>query len=515
MKRFFLFLCLASACCYTLADVSDDLDSLDYYLSRKAEYDAMKTARIERLWSATGLTDYERYSLLFDEYASHNYDSAHLYVDRLLDASELSGDKNKVALSGIRKGFIYLSAGLFKESSDLFANLDVAGCDTSVLLSYYSTYARLEYDLADYSRGEWYHRYITEGNRLTSESLRLMSQRDTSAWFYALAVRDMKEGNYVRCLERFRMQLLSSQITEHEKAITYSSMGYLCHAMGNQDESLHYNVLAAISDIKSSTKEAVALRGVALAVFERGMTDKALEYIRYALDDAQFYNARHRQLEISQILPIIEQSEQELLEAHSKREKTLSMVLYVLLLVLLVAFVVIYNRQRAATRARRLVETMNNRLREANRIKDEYISTFLFAQTDYVNQLEQYQRWVKKRAQEKRFEELQTVPIRFNATHARKEFYKQYDEMVLRIFPDFIESFNSLLREEERIYPQAGELLTPELRIFALIRLGVNKNEKIAQILDYSVNTIYTYKTRVRNKSRLSAEEFNAAVGKI
>lgn len=510
-------------CAIAEANIYSDLDSLDYYLTLKSSYDLSKNERIEQLRIDSSLCAYKRYSLLFEEYASYNYDSAHYYVDRLVDESALSGDRNRIALSQIRKGFTYLSAGMFKEACDQFEDMSdliseipaQSAEDKSVLLKYYSTYARLMYDLADYDRGELYYSYVSEGNRLTEESLDLMTCNDTSSWFYAMAVRDMKEGNYVRSMERFLLQLQSSSVTEHEKAISYSSLGYICGAMGKEEESLHYNALAAISDIKNSTKEAVALREVAMTVFRMGMTDRALRYIRYAEEDARFYNARHRQLEISQILPIIEKAEQNLLENHGRKVRRLTMILYALILILLCAFVVIYNRQRATRRAHATIEEMNNNLMEVNRIKEEYISTFLCMQTDMVNQLEQYQRWVKKRAQDKRCEELQSIPHQYNASRTRKEFYKQFDEMLLRIFPDFVEHFNSLLRPEERFVLPKGELLNTELRIFALIRLGVSDNEKIAQILDYSVNTIYTYKTRVRNKSSLSTEEFNNAVMKI
>ena len=110
---------------------------------------------------------------------------------------------------------------------------------------------------------------------------------------------------------------------------------------------------------------------------------------------------------------------------------------------------------------------------------------------------------------------MQTVPTGFNVTKSRTEFYKQFDEMFLQVFPDFVSCFNALLRPDEQIIPDKRELLNTDLRIFALIRLGVTDNEKIAQVLDYSVNTIYTYKTRVKNRSDMPTEEFNRRVMSI
>ena len=249
-----------------------------------------------------------------------------------------------------------------------------------------------------------------------------------------------------------------------------------------------------------------------MALFNQGQTERAVRYIRVALDDAKFYNARHRQLEIGQILPIIEHAQMQQLEEQNTRIRALSIVTYALLLVLFIVLILLYNRVRAVQRAHNTIKQINQKLEEANKIKEEYISTFLCNQTETLNRFAMYQRYVKRRAQERRTEELLTIPPQYNATRTRKVFYKQLDEMILRIFPGFVEQFNSLLRHDEQIMPVQGELLSPELRIFALIRLGVSDNEKIAQILDYSINTVYTYKTRVKNRSDLSTEQFNQAL---
>ena len=507
-QRYLLVILSLSTASMLQAFNTSDLDSLDFYLGRRTYYDKEKAQRIAAIHLDRQMTQYERLKALFDEYASYNYDSAHLYVNRLLDAAIASQDSNMQKEALIDKGFAYLSAGLFKESADLFNSIDITGADTALRIKYYTTYARLLYDLADYNRSDLYYDYITRGNDCSGKALELISVQDTTKYWYEMAVRDMKQQNYTRSLERFRIQLLAQNISEHEKAITYSSMGYIYYAASDIEQSLHYNILAAISDIKNSTKEAVALRNVAMALFNQGETERAVRYIRVAMEDAKFYNARHRQLEISQILPIIEYQQMEELEGQNKRIRLLSLITYALIAVLLLVMILLYNRVRAVQRAHNTIQRINSELAEANTIKEEYISTFLCNQTETLNLFAQYQRFVKRRAQERRTDELLSVPPQFNATRTRKEFYKQLDEMILRIFPDFIGKFNSLLREDEPVQPVRGELLSPELRIFALMRLGVSDNEKIAQILDYSINTVYTYKTRVKNRSDLTNEQF-------
>lgn len=508
---FFLFIANSVVLAYS----QSDLDSLDYYLNNKQQFENIKLSRIESIHKAYYESEYKRYEDLFEEYASYNYDSAYLYVNRLLDESYILGDTNLIASAMMHKGFAYLSAGLFMESANIFQAIDITNCDSSVCKEYYMTYARLMYDLADYNRGELYFQYINRGNEYSRQALNYLTPSDTTDYWYVLAVMDMKQGNYVRSLERFSIQLKASDITEHERAISYSSMGYIYSALKDSENSSHYNILAAISDIRNSTKEAVALQNVAVALFEDGQTERAARYIRFALDDAQLYNARHRQIEIGHILPIIEQSQIDALAARNKRIRILSFITYALLLVLILSLAIVYNRIRAVQKAHTTIEKMNRTLKEANKIKEAYISTFLCNQVDTFNMLSLYQRYVKKCAAERRYDDLQTIPQQFNANRTRKELYKQFDEMVLQIFPGFVEQFNALLREEDRIIPAQDELLTTELRIYALIRLGVSDNEKIAQILDYSVNTIYTYKTRTKNRSNLTSDQFTQALFKI
>lgn len=153
---------------------------------------------------------------------------------------------------------------------------------------------------------------------------------------------------------------------------------------------------------------------------------------------------------------------------------------------------------------------MNRNLLVANRLKEEYIGTMLSSQSLYLSEVERYQQQVQQCVHKKRWDDLLTIPKSVDARRKRTEYYKQFDEMVLHIFPSFVQDFNALLRPDEQIRLKKGELLNTELRIFALLRLGITHNEVIADVLDYSLTTVYTYKTKVKSRSDLSNEEFNA-----
>ncbi|MCM1035281.1 MAG: DUF6377 domain-containing protein [Paludibacter sp.] len=498
-----------------------NLAELDRTIADKHRYDVEKQNRLSvlrcRLDSATE-SKQDTYPILldlFEEYKSYHYDSACLYVDKLYDVAVLQHDKDRMEQARIKRGFALLSAGLFKECADLMAEAKVENMSCITKIDYYITYGRLMYDMADYSRGELMHDYTLRGNELISNALELISPMDTALYWENAALLDMKQDNRQRAVERFRFALAASSITAHEKAINYSSMAYIYSLMDNQEEAIAYNALAAQEDIRSSTKEIVALSNLAQMLYRQGYVEHAARYIRSALDDVQFYNARHRQLSISQILPIIEQQQLLTMEEKNHRIEILSFCLYVLLAVLLVAFILLYNRMKALQQAKQTISAMNASLMEANKIRNEYIGTLLCLQMELINQLNSWQQLVRKRVQEKRYDSLLTIPHNMNAQRKKNEFYKRFDEMFLQIFPHFVDNFNALLREEDRIVLAKGELLNTPLRIYALIRLGITDNEQISQVLDYSVNTIYTYKTRVKNRSDLSTEDFRNAVMSI
>ena len=115
----------------------------------------------------------------------------------------------------------------------------------------------------------------------------------------------------------------------------------------------------------------------------------------------------------------------------------------------------------------------------------------------------------------KQYSELKNFPENLDVEKERAALYKRFDQVFLKIFPNFVDEFNKLLKPEKQIQVKKGELLSPELRIYALIRLGINENEKIAHFLNYSVNTIYTYKTKIRGKSNVPSNEFIKKVMEI
>ena len=162
--------------------------------------------------------------------------------------------------------------------------------------------------------------------------------------------------------------------------------------------------------------------------------------------------------------------------------------------------------------ANRSLSEFNVNLDEANMIKDEYIGFFFNTFSDYIEKIDRLKRSIEKNIKERRYEEVSRVLNRLNTNSERENLSNDFDKVFLNLFPHFVKDFNALLDADKQIVLQNGQLLNTELRIFALIRLGIHENESIGKILNYSVNTIYTYKTRVKNKSSIPNDEFEKKI---
>ena len=500
------------------ANLQPEFDRLDHYLSRRAEFDRIKINRINEIKSqaAENRDDlnalFSLYSALFYEYRSFIYDSAYIYVTRLHNTATALNCHDKITAAQIKKTFSYLSSGLFKEAYSLLSTIDIRGVSDETRIDFFTTKARFYFDLADYNGKEMYVlKYNKKGSALIDSALVLMSAESPQFWSN-IGLKRMKTDNIRGAIDAFQTVIRSREYTEHDFAIAASSIGYLLSLQGRTQEAKRYFIKAAIADIKSSTKETVALRNLAQLLFEEGDITRAAKYIRYALDDAYFYNARHRLLEINQILPIIEMERMNLVEKQKNRISIFSYSISVLLLVLLAACFFIWKQLRKLNRAKRTIQKTNDNLIESNKIKEKYIGYFFTLNSEFIEKLDAYQKFVKKKTLEKKYNELTAFPRNVNSQKEREALYARFDQIFLTIFPDFVEKFNELLKPEEQISPKEGELLNVDLRIYALIRLGINDNDKIAQFLGYSVNTIYTYKTKIKNKAKFSNEDFKKKV---
>jgi len=504
-----------------------NLDSVDYYLSKQPYFDQMKEEQIGKLKEDIKKNPddiqalYSSYTRLFEEYQSYIYDSAYVCVEKLLKLSHRLNDPDKIISSTVKMGFCYLSSGMFKEAFDNMDSIQIKDCSNATKIDYYTCKARLYYDLADYNNNPDLRKtYEAIGTRIIDSALVLLPVESPRFWA-SLGLKRMKSKDYQNALDAFHKMIDMRDYSEHDLAIATSSIAYLLGLEGKKEEAKQFLIQAAISDIKSSTKETVALRNLAQMLYGDGDTGRAIIYIRHALTDATFYNARHRQLEIGYILPIIEGERINTIVKQKDYITLFFCFISVLVVLLLVALYIIWKSLKRLKQAKQVIQdandnmtVVNNHLSEANKIKDEYIGYFFSQNSEFIEKMESLVKWVNRKVLAKQYEDLRNA-LPLNVQNERKNLYFNFDRIFLKLFPDFVNKFNELLKPGEQIRLKKDELLSPELRIYALIRLGINDNEKIASFLGYSVNTIYTYKTKMKTKALVSSDEFKQKVMEI
>ena len=289
-------------------------------------------------------------------------------------------------------------------------------------------------------------------------------------------------------------------------------------------------MLSAMTDIRNSTKENAAFQALATLYYRHGDLFRAFRYTQAAVEDALFSNVQFRTVQMSELYSIIIASHQTK-ESRTKHKLQHYLVLIsVLSAVLVLLFVYLCKQLRKVYRIKeelsqtnaklaRLNEELGEKteqLSDSNAVKVQYIARFFDLCSMYIDKMDDYRKSLKKLAQDRKFDELNK---RLKSTSMledeQDELYKNFDAIFLNLYPTFVADFNSLLIPEERIALRPGDLLNKELRIYALLRMGITDSAKIASFLRCSLSTVYNYRTKVRNKAAISREEFEKMVMKI
>jgi len=506
------------------------LNKLDLALANKKTVDQSKIVRIENLRLKYNdlprselLARFQLAEQLYEEYKSFSYDSAFSYVLNLNRLANQIHDPQRLSSVKVKMGFVFLSSGLFKEAIDTLSSVNPGYLGLSQKIEYYSIFGRTYHDLADYDASLFFTTiYNKVGNSYLEKALELIPQ--SSFQYYMIHGQEqLKAGQFESARETFTRLYENNAMPEHERAILASTLGYIYTNLKKNDKAIYLLAVAAVADIQSSTKETVALRNLADLLFENGDISRAHRYIKIALEDALFYNARQRKKEVGNVLPIIEG--EQLSNTESQRQKLMTYLTVISVLgVAAVVFLLLslyqtYKLKKVKELLQAANDTMqqtNKKLSEANKIKEKYIGYSFNVNANYLEKINKIQKALSRKIISRQFDDMQEYLKKdLDPEKEREDLNRNFDKTVLSLFPNFVQEFNKLFKPEDQIIVKEDLLLNNELRIFALIRMGISDNEKIAKILNYSVNTIYTYKTKVKNRSKVSNSEFEDFVMKI
>ena len=538
MKNYLLFFLFSISYSGYSSGADSIFDKLNEAIKNKQRYVLLKEERILNFKKikSDDLSKEQEYNFnktLYTEYQKFKSDSAILYIKKnLVIASELQ-NKDLSDLAQLQLANLYSSSGKYRESESILKSINKKTLAKSLLPTYYVVYREF---FEHYNANSVSKVYIEQIIKYRDSLLGVLNPAALN-----FKINQIQKNIFGRKRPIALKQLLILLKETKEEDPQYAMIAYLIgdiYEAENQFElSKKYFALSAISDIKTANKDNASLQRLALIFYEIGDVDMAYKLTQSAIEDALYCNVQFRTLLMSEIYSIINTA---YLEREAQRKSELQLYLILISLLsgfLIMAVIYVYRQMKKVSRIRGklfitsqklaelnkdITETnsqlqeRNAQLSESNHIKEEYIAHFFSLCSSYINKLENYRVILNKKAALKQFDGIHKVLKSTTLVEKElQELYENFDVIFLNLYPTFVKDFNTLLINEEQIVLKQGELLNTELRIFALIRLGITDSVKIAAFLRYSLSTIYNYRTKARNKAAVSRNDFEEAVMKI
>ena len=496
--------------------------SLDEAIEAHRHYVAVREGRIARLKRQVLDTDTANISFfrwngeIYKEYKAYVCDSAIHYLRVNLDWAERYDRQDAASETRLELAHLLASAGMYEEAAELLRQTDKASLPAHLLPDYYNACHKLYTELSFYTLDDSFKKHYQALATHYDDSLMQVLLPSSPLYLERREMREAAAGHPDEALSINDTRLAHAKPDTPEYALVTYQRSLLYRRLGNREEEKRYLALSALTDIRLSITDHASLWNLAELLYEEGDVEHAYRYIRFSWDETNRYNARSRSLQTAGILSLIDLTYQAMREKQNGRLRLYLWLISALIVLLVVAVGFIYRQMQRLSAARNKLEHANEQLQLSNNIKEEYVGRFMNLCSVYINRLDAYRRMVNKKISVGQMEELlKMVRSREVLDTGLKELYDNFDTAFLHLFPDFVDKFNDLLQPEERIVLRKGELLNTELRIFALIRLGIDDSSQIAEFLRYSVNTIYNYRAKVKNKARISREDFEIRLMQI
>lgn len=546
MKKIVIFLCIYTVGLLHLHATDNRADSLllklDQTIKERPTYMEKKEQKLNELKKQLhrNISDEDRFSILgtlLDEYRSFNTDSAlHVVQEREQIALRL-GNRVDIDNARMNRADILGMTGMYKEVMDLMNGIHSDQLSEDIKPYYYHIYRTVYGLMADYAVTEHEKKLYSEITDKYRDSL-IQVNKD-NLLIYTLVQSDQYNvyGEYDKAIRLLTDYLALQNDYEHDVAICAYTLSESYRLKGDKEKEKEYLIISAIADMQTAVREYISLRKLAVLLYQEGDIERAYSYVKLCMEDAAACNARLRKLEILEIFPIINDAYQQKTEKQQEQMKWALISISLLSIFLLLAIFYVYKQMKKVAAARREVidankqlkvlneelHCSNAQLKEANHsiaensyLKEEYIGRYMDQCSVYLEKMDNYRRSLGKIAATGNVEELyKNIKSSKFIEGELKEFYTNFDNTFLQLFPTFVEDFNALLAEGEQISLKPNERMNTELRIFALIRLGITDSVKIAQFLRYSVTTIYNYRTKTRNKAAGERDRLEQEVMKI
>lgn len=542
----FLFICLnglvfsaepSSTAQVTLQHLSD---SLNECIKHRQEYVNRKENRIKgikRLLDNKSPNDWQRYDIynqLSKEYKKFVVDSAIFYTKKKMNLAELHKKEKELNASKIDLSLLYSMRGSYLEAEKLLQSIQSSSLDKELRYEYYSAYHQFWEYYSISSRG---NDYAKQQFALYDDSL--VQVMDKSSLSYKLLQANIlaSKKQFAEAEEQFLELLATEEAGSTNSAMIACGLAFNYMNLNQPEQVKYYFTLSAITDLYNATRENMSLQSLAFIEFKNKNLELASTYAQVAVEDAIASNIHFRTSQIYQFYTDLNtQYKQEEIKQKSKLQTSLIIISCISVCLVLLA-IYVFLQIRKITRIKETLASNNKQLRNLNNqlnqmneelnqkneqlheignIKEKYIAQFFDLCSNYISKMENYQNQLYKLTINHHYEMLVKRLKSTNLIDEELEtLYKHFDSIFLSLYPTFIEDFNALLNENEKVIPKAGHLLNKELRIYALLRLGLTDNTKMASFLRCSMSTIYNYRTKMRNKSKVDREDFENQVMQI
>lgn len=504
--------------------VEATLDSLDHLINERYRFSQKKEKEIQKLKLSlkarqTAEQQFQTLGYLIDAYRAFSIDSQTVYVKRQIALADNVKNHNMQVQARLNMVECLYNAGMYKEADELLMKVGRNSLPDYILPYYYHLKRTLYGLLADYALEPEIRNGYNKQLNLYRDSILQTNSSNTFTYSVVKADELTERHDYAEALEILRKALYQGSLNSHDRGIVYYCMAEVFAQTQQNDSSKIYYALSAQCDLKAAVREYVSLHRLAEQLFREGDIERAYSYIKCSVEDARACNARVRSLEFMPVFTIIEEVYQAHIQKQRKLSITFTYITCAFCIILLITFVILFFQnhklniiKEKLNQTNQHLQTVNDSLTESNHVKEEYLSRYMDHCAVYIDKMDDYRRSLNKLASLGKIEELnKNLKSQNLITNERKMFYAEFDQSFLKLYPNFVEKFNELLIPEARITPKPNSL-TPELRIYALVRLGTTDSVKIARFLCYSVSTIYNYRVKIRNSAIGSRDDFEERV---
>ena len=542
MIRFLLvpvLLLIATTCSASQQSNQALYHTLDSLIANYNQLTAEKERRVTNIKDGVRgikLSPEQQYDLnqrLYDEYVAYKFDSAFYYIEKNVNALSASADHDRFAASAVRMAHILAVTGLFDRARRLLDKVNPDSISDQQKIAYYTQQSELNLyrsEMAEFTN--YFYDYIKRAQYYRQLVMQI-APKDSYDYVFNRATYICEAGDTEEAIRILEAYLNKTEQGTRIYSIITSTLAFFYQNKGVSEKQEYYLLLSAISDERSAIRENNSLRSLSELLMDRGNYDDAYRYLLQAISEAKFYGSRIRMMQVGRMAPQILQLYDAERTRTQQRTSLLLMVISFISIILagiIVYTLILYRKKHAAglkiiemnkmlASHSEEIESVNTQMKEANRIKEEYIGRFLELSSQLISDSEQRLKQLNRLARERKLEELYAeLKTMEPVNKGIRKFHSHFDTAFLNIYPNFISEVNNLLNQECRFdVEQDGtpvKHLSTELRVLALIRLDITDNQEIADILRSSITTIYTYRSKIKARA-INKESFEDDVRKI